>query len=111
MRSLLVLFPRLFINMADEFNSPQTLPLHLWVDARIFRNQDGTIGLFTTGLAALGHMEIEIPHIDMPPGDLREWLMNIVLYVVQNGPVLKHGQTIGMSAEQKIKIRHAPSSF
>ena len=32
-------------------------------------------------------------------------------YLLENGPVLKHGETIGMSAEQKIGIRHCRSSF
>ena len=76
-----------------------------------YAKPDGTIGLFTTGLGPLGHMEIEIPRIDMPAGVLREWLVNIMYYLLENGPVLKHGQTIGMSAEQKIRISHSPSRF
>src|SRR5690606_4580632 len=61
----LVHFPPVFISMAEEMNSPEAPPLYLWVDLRAFQNEDGTIGLFTTGLSALGHMEIEIPSIDM----------------------------------------------
>ncbi len=107
----LVLFPPVFVNMAEKINSPEAPPLYLWVDLRAFRNEDGTTGLFTTGLSPLGHMEIEIPRIDMEPGDLREWLLNIMYYLLENGPVLKDGETIGMSAEQHIRIRHCPSSF
>jgi hypothetical protein len=97
--------------MAAEINSPEAPPLYLWVDLRAIRNKDGTTGLFTTGLSALGHMEIELPRIEMDPGELREWLLNIMYYLLENGPVLKHGETIGMSEEQKIRIRHCPSSF
>lgn len=107
----LVIFPPLFVNMAEEMNSPQEPPLYLWVDLRAFRNEDGTTGLFTTGLAPLGHMEIEIPSINMEIGELREWLLNIMHYLLENGPVLMDGQTIGMSAEQQIRIQHCPSSF
>lgn len=107
----LVHFPKVFVEMANGMNSPESPPLYLWVDLRAIRNPDGTIGLFTTGLAPLGHMEIEIPRIDMPAGELREWLLNIMYYLLENGPVLKHGQTIGMSAEQKIRISHSPSRF
>jgi hypothetical protein len=32
-------------------------------------------------------------------------------YLLENGPVLKHGETIGMSAEQQIRISHSASSF
>src|SRR5690348_15839629 len=55
----LVLFPPVFVNMAEELNSPEAPPLYLWVDLRALRNEHGTTGLFTTGLSALGHMEIE----------------------------------------------------
>ena len=64
-----------------------------------------------TGLAPLGHMETEMPSIEMEPGELREWLLNIMSYLLENGPVLKHGQTIGMSAEQQLRIQHCESSF
>lgn len=107
----LVHFPPVFASMAEKINSPEAPPLYLWVDLRAFRNPDGTTGLFTTGLSALGHMEIEIPRINMGPGELREWVLNIMYYVLKNGPVLKHGETIGMSAEQRIRIRHCASSF
>jgi hypothetical protein len=56
-------------------------------------------------------MEIEIPRIEMAPGELREWLINIIFYLLENGPVLKDGETIGGSADEKIRIRHCPSSF
>lgn len=107
----LIIFPPLFVDMAEQMNSPQAPPLYLWVDLRAFRNEDGTTGLFTTGLAPLGHMEIEIPSINMEIGELREWLLNIMHYLLENGPVLMDGQTIGMSAEHQVRIRHCPSSF
>jgi hypothetical protein len=107
----LVIFPQLFVNMAEEFTTPQSPPLYLWADLRAFRNEDGTTGLFTIGLAPLGHMEIEIPRIKMESGELREWLLEIVRYLLEKGPVLRDGQTIGMSAEQRIRIRHCPSIF
>lgn len=107
----LVIFPPVFINMAETIDSPDVPPLYLWVDLRAVQNQDGTTGLFTTGLVPLGHMEIEIPSIDMEPGELREWLLSIMYYLLENGPVLKHGQTIGMTAEQQIRIRHCASCF
>jgi hypothetical protein len=107
----LVIFPQVFIKMAETIKSPEAPPLYLWVDLRAFRNSDGTTGLFTTGLVPLGHKEIEIPRIEMEAGELREWVLNIIYYLLENGPVLEDGQTIGMSAEQLIRIRHCPSKF
>jgi hypothetical protein len=103
----LVHYPRIFVEMARKI----PLPLYLWVDFRIFRNQDGTCGMFTTGMRPLGQMEFEIPRISMPPGELREWCMNIAMYLLENGHRVKDGDTIGMDASQKIRIRHRPSSF
>lgn len=107
----LVHYPPVFVEMADAVNSPEAPPLYLWVDFRLFRNDDGTIGLFTTGLKAIGFMEIEIPKIDMDPIELRDWTVNIAYYLIEKGPVLSDGDTIGMTAEQKIRIRHLPSLF
>ena len=70
----LVIFPPVFINMAENIKSPEAPPLYLWVDLRAFQNpEDGTTeASFTPGLAPFGHMEIEIPRIDMEVGELRE---------------------------------------
>lgn len=110
----LVHYPPLFVEIAKAVApvaSPEAPPLLLWVDFRLFRNPDGTVGMFTTGLKALGHMEIEIPSIQMEPAALREWAQNIIYYLLEKGPVLKDGDTIGITAEQQIKIRHLPSQF
>lgn len=108
----LIIYPPVFVEMAELLDSAEgPPPLYLWVDLRAFRNGDGTVNLFTTGLASLGHMELEITNIAMEIGDLREWVIDIINYLLEHGPVLKHGQTIGMSAEQKLRIRHCRSRF
>lgn len=109
--STLVIFPPLFVDMAAAMNTPEAPPLHLWVDVRLFRNEDGTTGAFTTGLSPLGHMEIEIPRTKMKSSELHDWLINIMLYLLENGPVLKDGETIGTTPEQKVRVHHSPSSF
>ena len=108
--STLVHYPKLFIKMADEVNSPQAPPLYLWVDYRVFRNADGTFGMFTTGLSAIGYMELEIPSVAMEPAELRQWGMNISYYLIEHGPVLKDRDTIGATADAMFRIRHVPSS-
>jgi hypothetical protein len=103
-------YPKLFVEMAEKTKSPEAPPLYLWVDYRVFRNDDGTSGMFTTGLAAIGFMEIEIPSAPMKPGELREWAVNISYYLVDKGPVLRDGNTIGVTKEAMFRIRHVPSS-
>lgn len=107
----LVHFPKLFIDGARRMNSPKKPPIMLWVDFRGIKNSDGSLGMFTTGLAPLGLLEIEIPKIKMAAGELREWMMNIVSYLLDKGPVLKHGQTIGVDANNQLRITHVPSQF
>jgi hypothetical protein len=104
----LVHFPPVFIEMAKSA-SDEAPPLLLWIDFRVFANEDGTMGLFTTGMQSIGHMELEIPRITMQPGELREWAMNIAAYLLDNGPVLKDGNTIGATAEAQLRITHADS--
>jgi hypothetical protein len=104
----LVHYPPIFIEMAEAIGS-EAPPLYLWVDFRLFRNEDGSIGLFTTGLEALGRMEIEIPTSQMEPRELREWVLRIAYYVLDKGPLLKHGDTIGTTSEQKVRMFHTRS--
>lgn len=110
----LVISPRVFVKLAKTMASPAEPPLYLWVDLRVFQNEDGTMGLFTTGLPPLGHMEIEIPSIDMEPGDLREWLLYVMYYLLDKGPVLKPGETIGTTyrtVDLTFRIQHGASKY
>ncbi len=106
-----LVYPQLFAEMAADIASSEAPPLWLWLDLRVFLNDDGTSGLFTTGMRPLGLMEIEVPRIEMQPGELREWVLDIVHYLIENGPVLNDGDTIGANEEQCIRIRHRPSQF
>jgi hypothetical protein len=47
----------------------------------------------------------------MSIGDLRATLLDLALYVLRQGPVLKHGQTFGPSADVKWSIRHEGSKL
>jgi hypothetical protein len=105
----MVHYPKVFVEMANEIDSPKAPPLYLWVDFRVFRNQDGTCGMFTTGLSSIGFMEFEIPSVAMEPGELRQWAVNISYYLIEKGPVLKDGDTIGATKDEMFRIRHMPS--
>ena len=107
----LVHHPKIFVEMGKKITSREAPPLLLWVDYRVNQNADSTVQLFTTGLAELGMMEIEIPSIDMQPAQLRDWAVNITYYMIEKGPVLKHGNTIGIDATHMMRIRHAPSMY
>lgn len=107
----LVHYPPLFISFAESLTTPDGPPIHLWVDVRVVRNEEGAFEAFTTGLEPLGHRELEIIGLKMKPGELRDWTVNIISYLLENGPILKDGQTIGVSADQQIPIRYTRSKF
>jgi hypothetical protein len=91
--------------------SRENLPLNLWVDFRLGQNEDGTHSLFTTGLAAFGYREMEIWDSRRSPQSLRDSAYNVAHYVLEKGSVLKQGETIGGTEEEKIPIRVEPSRW
>ena len=106
----LVIPKELFRDFAVEM-LPDVLPLPIWVDFRVGPGDDDKMAGFTTGMQALGHKEIETLNSPESPGDLRERLMDLCGYLLQNGPVIKDGHTIGHDANEKIRVVFSPSAF
>lgn len=86
------------------------LPVMLWVDFRLGRERGG-FSLFTVGLHGLGLPEIEIPPSRRAPGDLRDFATNVATYLIEHGPVINDGDTVGGDEHERITARHAPSAF
>ena len=106
-----LLVPRnIFIEMAEEF-LPDSPAMYLWVDYRIWPNPNGTSSGFTMGMRSLGHMEFVCENFPMPPGELWDQLVNFGSYVVENGPVLKDGDTIGGDADEQILVKYSKSQY
>jgi hypothetical protein len=106
----LVIQPALFRDFATEF-LPDGLPLLLWVDFRIGTAPSGQSFGFTNGMASLGQMEIETLESPEAPGALRERFHALAGYVLENGPVIRDGDTIGEDAHERIQVVHADSAF
>ncbi|QEG40500.1 DUF4261 domain-containing protein [Roseimaritima ulvae] len=100
----------LFVDIATEI-LPQTPPLPIWVDFRIGTDGEQTSAGFTAGMKALGHMEFETQQAAEPPGELRDRLMSLAAYVVENGPVIKDGHTVGEDANERIRVVFSDSAF
>ena len=86
-------------------------PLHIWVDFRIGRNEAGHSSGFTAGMTALGHMELETVNSPEPPGELRERMLGLAHYLIENGPVIRDGETFGQDANERIRVVYSPSAF
>jgi hypothetical protein len=90
---------------------PHGPPLDIWVDFRVGPSGKGKSSGFTTGMAALGLMEFETESASEPPGELRERFMGLANYLLENGPVIKDGDTIGEDANERIRVVYAKSAF
>lgn len=106
----LVMSPSMFREFAARM-LPEGYPLYVWVDFRVGRNEEGKTSGFTTGMTALGHMELETLNSPEPPGELKERFFGLAYYLLENGPVIQDGDTIGEDANERIKVIYSKSAF
>lgn len=105
----LVVSPELFRDFAVKM-LPDSLPLYVWIDFRIGTHEGNTAG-FTTGMAALGHRELETLDAPESPAALRDRLVGLVHYLIENGPVIRDGETVGEDVDERIRVVYSPSAF
>ena len=106
----LVIPPPVFNDFAVEM-LPDSFPIPIWIDMRVGRNEDGTTSGFTAGMEALGHMEFETNNASDSVGGLRERLFGLAAYVLENGPVIQDGNTVGEDQHERIKVVYSNSEF
>lgn len=99
--------PTDFVKAAKQMDD-ETLPVHLWVNFQVYRDDTGK-GLVTTGLEAFGLSEIEVRGRNSDATKLFETAFNVAHYLLTNGPVVSEGDTIGGSEEERIKVAFGPS--
>ena len=104
----LVLPKEMFIGMSSE-SSLEYLPLLLWIDFRCLQEKQDVFSLVTTGMQSLGLMELEVQNSRLTPSQLVDKAYDLAHYLLDNGPVLKDGDTFGISADERIRVRHANS--
>ncbi|MBX7184667.1 MAG: DUF4261 domain-containing protein [Vicinamibacteria bacterium] len=95
-----------------QLMTPEELPLFSWIEFRVFQGEEPeTWCVFTTGMKALGHLEIEVRDSRVGASELVDRVYGIAHYLTQAGPVLKDGDTVGDSDEERIRVRHTPSAW
>jgi hypothetical protein len=73
------------------------------------RTANDEIGLYTVGMRQFGLMDIEVDRCKMNAQDLHEFVSNIAQYLIQSGPVIEDGNTVGGSEDERILVHHRPS--
>ncbi|MCA9198792.1 MAG: DUF4261 domain-containing protein [Planctomycetales bacterium] len=109
-KATLVIPKNIFIDFTKQV-LPHGAPMHIWVDFRVGKDSDTSSSGFTVGMKALGHMELETQGAPEPPSELRERLLALAGYVVENGPVIQDGDTVGEDAQERIRVVYSDSSF
>jgi hypothetical protein len=88
--------------------SEQHVPVPAWLRFQLVNASDG-VGMYTLGMRQFSLMDIEVDRCTLDVGDLFEFVSNIAHYLIQSGPVISDGNTVGGSAEERILVRHRPS--
>ncbi len=89
--------------------SEEHVPVPVWLRFQVVRADNDEVGLYTLGMPQFGLMDIEVDSCRMPVGDLFEFVSNIAHYLIQSGPVIEDGNTVGGSEDERILVRHLPS--
>jgi hypothetical protein len=88
-----------------------SLPAELWIDCAVARVNKTKSQGYTTGLAALGHPEIEAVNIPESPERLHSRMIGVARYLVEHGPIIQEGDAIGQSANEHIRVSFGDSKF
>ena len=105
-----VVFEPKFYVEAAEMAKGDSLPILNWIWFGI-RQSDKGISVYTYGMSSFGKDEMEVLDVAAKPSEVRDFLLNIVAYVLDGDVTLRHGETLGATAEQKLAITRSPGVF
>jgi hypothetical protein len=93
-----------------EFNRLQQreLPFSLWVLIQFSKQPNGNILISTIGMRDFGQMEIETES-SLPLDQTFDLVCKFGSYILAKGPVVKEGETVGLSEAQRVKVCHVRS--
>ena len=106
----LVISPEMFREFCVQM-LPDSLPLYIWVDFRVAKNDHGRSMGYTRGLSQFGLMELETLNSPEEPDELRERFFGLAVYFIENGTIIKNGDSIGEGDQDKVKVIYSDSSF
>lgn len=94
--------PRYYEDCANIMKEDR-LPIYNWIWFGLYQSKKG-LNAYTYGMDVFGKDEMEVLEADTQPGDLYDFLMGLVSYVLEYDVVLQDGETIGFSQEDKHTI-------
>jgi hypothetical protein len=105
-----LLIPRQqYLDSAEVLKTNQ-IPLDLWVYIGLRKGENGN-NAYSYGLAAFHKLEMEFINANLDLQEMYSFLSNICVYVINGNVTFKSGETLGYTAEQKIKITKSKGQF
>lgn len=98
-----------YLEKCDDLHQKKS-PIHLWIYIGIRTSSEGN-SIYTYGLNEFGKQEMEIIDSQLPIEELYDFISNIIAYVVDSNITFKSGETLGYTADQKIKIISSKGKF
>lgn len=94
--------PRFYLDAA-QLLAEGDLPVLNWIYFGLY--QEGQYwSAYTYGMRMFGKEEMEVLRADAQPEELRDFLLDIVFYVLDGNVTLHDGETLGFSENQKLPI-------
>ena len=93
-----------------ELMTDKDFPLDNWIYFGL-RQENGKQSMYTYGMFDFNKPEMEILDSDHSFEELDEMMFNMVHYVIASDITLKAGETIGMSATQKLQISYSKGKY
>ncbi len=96
--------PRFYCDAASVMQQDDdVLPILDWVWFGVYQTKEYA-GIYTYGMRKFGKEEMEVYAENADLNDVRNFLLEIVTYVLDCDVTLKDGETIGFSEDQKLDI-------
>lgn len=105
----LVINKAFYQSNVDEMTK-DNLPLYIWLYFGL-REENDKRSVYTYGLSEFGYKEMEILDSEHSLEGLSEMMYDLAYYVIAQNVKLNHGETIGMSETQKLKITESKGKY
>lgn len=105
-----LLIPKVqYLDFVTELKDDGT-PIPLWVYIGLRGSQSGN-SIYTYGLSVFGKQEIEVIDSKLKLEELYNFILNISAYVIGSDVTLRDGETLGYTADQKVRISSSKGKF
>jgi hypothetical protein len=99
--------PEFFTTIAPVQNG--FFRLMLWSGVSMAREKDGRVSLLSLGMGQLNLPNLLVVAGKASEEKALETLYDLLCYIAETGEALPEGDTVGLTADQKLLVRHVPS--